>query len=61
VQHPILMPIEQERDGYVPNVVYSCGAMIHHDQLVIPYGFSDTATGFATVSVPELLAHLVRN
>ncbi|MEE9211808.1 MAG: glycoside hydrolase family 130 protein [Phycisphaeraceae bacterium] len=56
---PLLVPTEQERDGYVPNVVYSCGAMIHHDMLFIPYAMSDTSTSFATVSVPELLKLLV--
>ncbi|MHC5112686.1 MAG: glycoside hydrolase family 130 protein, partial [Planctomycetota bacterium] len=55
---PLLVPIEDERDGYVPNVVYSCGAMIHHDQLVIPYAMSDFATGFATIPMDELLTHL---
>ena len=36
LKQPLLVPTEQERDGYVPNVVYSCGAMIHHDMLFIP-------------------------
>ena len=52
---PLLMPITEERSGYVPNVVYSCGAMLHNDMLVIPYGISDAATGFAVVSLADLL------
>ena len=40
LQEPLLVSTESERDGYVPNVVYSCGAMIHYDTLVIPYGVS---------------------
>jgi predicted GH43/DUF377 family glycosyl hydrolase len=52
---PLLMPNADERDGHVPNVVYSCGAMIHSGALVIPYAMSDTATGVATVSLASLL------
>ena len=55
---PLLIPDPNERDGYVPNVVYSCGGMIHNDELILPYAMSDTATGFATVSLDELLDHL---
>jgi len=53
---PLLMPNEEERDGYVPNVVYSCGAMLHAGQLIIPYAMSDSATKFATVPVDDLVA-----
>lgn len=56
---PILVPIKDERVGYVPNVVYSCGAMVHNDLLVIPYGISDASTGFASVALKELLAAMV--
>ncbi|MHC4416378.1 MAG: glycoside hydrolase family 130 protein [Planctomycetota bacterium] len=55
---PLLLPLAEERSGYVPNVVYSCGSMIHNDTLVIPYGISDVETGFATVSLPDLLGRL---
>ena len=55
---PLIVPTEQERDGYVPNVVYSCGAIIHHDILFIPYAMSDSATSFASVSVSQLLKML---
>lgn len=52
---PLLTPREDERDGYVPNVVYSCGSLVHGDHLVIPYGISDQNIGFGIVSVSELL------
>ena len=54
--HPLLSPNETERDGYVPNVVYTCGAMIHAGLLILPYAMSDSASSFATVSVADLLA-----
>jgi predicted GH43/DUF377 family glycosyl hydrolase len=59
LDQPLLAPAPDERTGYVPNVVYSCGALVHNRMLVIPYGISDAATGFATVSLDELLAGLV--
>jgi predicted GH43/DUF377 family glycosyl hydrolase len=55
---PLLSPAVDEQDGYVPNVVYSCGALVHADTLVLPYGISDAAIGIATVPLPELLAAL---
>ena len=55
---PLFKPNEDEREGYVPNVVYSCGALLHGQQLIIPYGMSDCATAFATLSLDELLAAL---
>jgi predicted GH43/DUF377 family glycosyl hydrolase len=55
---PLLRPADDERDGYVPNVVYSCGAMLHGDQLLLPYGVSDSSVGFAFVDVPLLLDRL---
>ncbi len=57
---PLLSPAHDERDGYVPNVVYSCGALVHADTLVLPYGIADAAIGIATVPLPELLAVLGR-
>jgi predicted GH43/DUF377 family glycosyl hydrolase len=57
---PLLEPIEDERDGYVPNVVYSCGSMIAGGLLVLPYGFSDVGTRIATVRLDDLLAELTR-
>ncbi|MFQ6004927.1 MAG: glycoside hydrolase family 130 protein [Woeseia sp.] len=58
LDEPILTPDEHERDGYVPNVVYSCGSMIHRDALIIPYGIADQRCRVATVSIPELLSRL---
>ncbi len=55
---PLLMANEEERDGYVPNVVYSCGGLIHDGLLVLPYGMSDSATGVATIEVDGLLASM---
>ncbi|MHC4118354.1 MAG: glycoside hydrolase family 130 protein [Planctomycetota bacterium] len=55
---PLMSPTQEESSGYVPNVVYSCGALVHRDMLVIPYGISDKTTGFATVSLQELLNKL---
>ncbi len=55
---PILVPQEDEREGYVPNVVYTCGALIHHGQLFMPYAMADRATGFATIDVQELLDYM---
>jgi predicted GH43/DUF377 family glycosyl hydrolase len=56
LHEPMIVPNELEREGYVPNVVYSCGAIIHRDHLVIPYAMSDYATTFATVNLAELLS-----
>jgi predicted GH43/DUF377 family glycosyl hydrolase len=53
---PLLEPEGSEREGYVPNVVYTCGALLHGGELVIPYAMSDSATSFATVPLDELLA-----
>jgi predicted GH43/DUF377 family glycosyl hydrolase len=55
LREPLLKPIETEREGYVPNVVYSCGALIHNRELILPYAMSDYATNFATVCVDEIL------
>jgi predicted GH43/DUF377 family glycosyl hydrolase len=58
LREPLLSPSHDEQDGYVPNVVYSCGALLHAGTLVIPYGVGDSAIGVATVPVDELLATL---
>lgn len=55
LQQPLLSPAHDEQNGYVPNVVYSCGAMVHAETLVLPYGIGDAAIGFATVPLPQLL------
>jgi predicted GH43/DUF377 family glycosyl hydrolase len=58
LHEPILTPDEHERDGYVPNVVYTCGSMIHGDTLIIPYGIADQRCRVATVSIADLLSRL---
>ena len=59
LREPLLLPLEDERDGYVPNVVYSCGSMIHAGQLVLPYGFSDVGARVALLALDDLLARLL--
>lgn len=56
LREPFLCPKDAEREGYVPNVVYSCGSLLHGRELIIPYALSDSATSFAAVSLDELLA-----
>lgn len=59
LSEPLLSPDEEEREGYVPNVVYSCGSIIHNNELVIPYAMSDTSSTYATVPIDELLGRLI--
>jgi predicted GH43/DUF377 family glycosyl hydrolase len=54
-REPLLRPRPSEREGYVPNVVYTCGAMRHNDQIILPYAVSDTFANFATIKIPTLL------
>ena len=56
LREPLITPSENEREGYVPNVVYSCGSLVHGRRLIIPYAMSDYATTFATVHVDDVLA-----
>jgi predicted GH43/DUF377 family glycosyl hydrolase len=56
LRQPLIKPNESEREGYVPNVVYTCGALLHNGEVIIPYGLADHATGFATVPLAEVLA-----
>lgn len=56
---PLLVPNETEREGYVPNVVYSCGAIIHNKELIIPYAMADYSSGFASVDMDELLEKML--
>lgn len=58
LREPLLAPEGLEREGYVPNVVYSCGAMVNGNDLILPYGLSDAAIGIAIVSLPDLLSLL---
>jgi predicted GH43/DUF377 family glycosyl hydrolase len=57
-KEPLLMPVGEERFGYVPNVVYSCGGMIHGKNLILPYAMSDIATSIALIDVNDLLESL---
>jgi predicted GH43/DUF377 family glycosyl hydrolase len=52
---PLLHPEPSEREGYVPNVVYTCGAMRHNDQIILPYAISDTYSNFATIKIVALM------
>ncbi len=58
LREPLMRPQRDERDGYVPNVVYSCGALRYGDQLLLPYGVSDSSIRFAFVDLPALLDRL---
>lgn len=58
LDRPLLLPIEKEREGYTPNVVYTCGSLVHAGYLYLPYAMSDAATGFALVELKPLLERL---
>lgn len=60
MEKPMIIPNKEEREGYVPNVVYSCGSIIHNDHLVIPYAMSDYASTIATIPLNELLDALTK-
>lgn len=60
LREPLLEPDETEREGYVPNVVYSCGGILNGGELVLPYGQSDGAIGVAAFPLPELIEELRR-
>lgn len=55
---PIIIPLATEREGYVPNVVYSCGGMINNNELVLPFAMSDSSSGIATINMDELMTAL---
>ncbi len=61
LREPLLVPNAEEREGYVPNVIYSCGAIIHNSKLIIPYGLSDYSTSFAEVEVDALIDRLLND
>ena len=61
IGEPILIPNEHERDGYVPNVVYSCGAMLFKDELIIPYASADQRCSIAFINLNELMSRLQYN
>jgi len=55
IKDPILVPGEKERNGYVPNVAYSCGAIIHNDKLILPFAMSDSYSGVAKIDIYDIL------
>jgi predicted GH43/DUF377 family glycosyl hydrolase len=57
-REPLVRPEPTEREGYVPNVVYTCGAMRHGDQIILPYAISDTFSNFATIKIAALMQAL---
>jgi len=57
-KEPLLAAADQDREGYVPNVVYTCGAIKHGDTLFIPYGVADSSVAFAFVPVKALLEQM---
>jgi predicted GH43/DUF377 family glycosyl hydrolase len=58
LERPLISPEERERTGYVPNVVYTCGSIIHRNRLIIPYGSADRSIAFITLGVDELMEQL---
>lgn len=58
LKDPLIVPNEDEREGYVPNVVYSCGSMLHNNTLIIPYAVSDYSSCFATIDITTLLSKM---
>jgi predicted GH43/DUF377 family glycosyl hydrolase len=61
LSEPLLSPLEDEREGYVPNVVYSCGSIIHNNSLILPYAISDYSSSYAVVDLKELLDELMNS
>ena len=59
LREPLLVPIQDEREGYVPNVVYSCGGIVNNGKLILPYGLSDYSSSFATVDLHALLDKVI--
>ncbi len=61
LDEPLLVPNTTEREGYVPNVVYSCGSVIHNGKLIVPYAMSDTASSCMWVDIEELFEKMIPN
>ncbi len=61
LKEPLLIPSEDERGGYVPNVVYTCGSYVHNNELIIPYAMSDYESSFVTINLDLLLEELLLN
>jgi predicted GH43/DUF377 family glycosyl hydrolase len=58
-REPLARPEPTEREGYVPNVVYTCGALRHRDKIILPYAISDTFSTFATINIAELMSAII--
>ncbi|MBN2891875.1 MAG: hypothetical protein JXL97_08415, partial [Bacteroidales bacterium] len=58
LEEPLLSPNEEEREGYVPNVIYSCGGLVHNNNLIIPYAMSDIKSGIASIDVSDLMSNM---
>ena len=58
MKEPLLAAADEDREGYVPNVVYTCGAILHDKLLFVPYGVADSSVGFAFVPIESLLASM---
>ncbi|MBN8711542.1 MAG: hypothetical protein BGO12_07235 [Verrucomicrobia bacterium 61-8] len=61
LREPLIKPSPEEREGCVPNVVYTCGEIVHHGHLIIPYAVSDSSTAFATVPLDALIEAMRKN
>ncbi len=61
LKEPLMLPDATEREGYVPNVLYTCGGLINGDELILPYGFSDAGIGVARIGLADLLRELTKN
>lgn len=59
LEDPLIEPLGENREGYVPNVVYSCGSMIHRGKLILPYALSDTSSTIGVIDLAELLEALI--
>ncbi|MFC2135821.1 glycoside hydrolase family 130 protein [Bacteroidota bacterium] len=58
LKNPLMMPNEEEREGYVPNVIYSCGSIIHNGELILPYAMSDYASTYACINIANLISDI---
>ena len=59
-REPVLTAVDADREGYVPNVIYTCGALRMGQKLLIPYGISDSAVGFASADIDKLVTLMVQ-
>ena len=56
LEQPLVSPADEDREGYVPNVVYTCGGLVHGRELFLPYGVADSSVAFAWINLGELLS-----